>query len=90
MNKSYELSIISNHYVNNIPFAEDKPNQEKNNSNFRKREENENLSGQPPAPVLGSTFFSEEDKIQYELKKINEISNNNNSEDKKYVNTIKG
>ena len=90
MNKSYELSIISNHYVNNIPFAEDKPNQEKNNSNFRKREENEYFSGQPPAPVLGSTFFSEEDKIQYELKKINEISNNNNSEDKKYVNTIKG
>ena len=73
INKSYELSMMSNHSENNIPLSEDKPNHENINSNFKKRQENEYLSGQPPAPILFNTFFSEEDRIRYELKKLNEI-----------------
>ena len=57
-------------------------------------EPNPDLLSQPPAPILGNTFFSDEDRIRYELKKLNESSSNknneNNNEEKKYVNTNMG
>lgn len=44
-----------------------------------------------PAPLLGNTFLSEEDRIRYELAKINQKSYiNNNDKDKVYYNTNNG
>ena len=44
-----------------------------------------------PAPLLGNTFLSEEDRIRYELAKINQKSYiNNNDKDKEYYNTNNG
>ena len=51
---------------------------------------------QSPAPLLGNTFCSEEDRIKYELDKINQNSNINNINneievnEKKYINTNNG
>ena len=92
IDKSNELSIFSNPTENQISLLEDKPIQVSNDSKIQNAEDNEHLSGQPPAPILGNTFFSEEDRINYELSKLNEPSdnNNNNNDDKKYVNTNMG
>ena len=92
IDKSNELSIFSNPIENQISLLEDKPIQVSNDSKIQNAEDNEHLSGQPPAPILGNTFFSEEDRINYELSKLNEPSdnNNNNNDDKKYVNTNMG
>ena len=49
-----------------------------------------NLSEQPPAPLSGNTFYSEEDRMKFELKKLKysqNIKENQNDEDKKYFNT---
>ena len=74
----------------------DKPNFEENEI-IKDDEENEkNLISQPPAPIFentGNTFFSEEDRIKFEFDKLRGAPNNNqnqNNEDKKYVNTNMG
>jgi len=72
----------------------DKPNIGKENENQQKDKELEldpGLLGQSPAPLFGNTYRSEEDKINDELSKINDSSNNNNiDEEKKYINTNNG
>ena len=48
------------------------------------------LLGQSPAPLFGSTFCSEEDRIKNELSKIKDSTynpNNNKDEENNYVNT---
>ena len=72
----------SNNYIENI----------EDNNDIEEELDSELLS-QPPAPALGNTFFSEEDRIRYELKKLNQSSNNKNNEndkEKKYINTNMG
>ena len=80
IDKSNELSILSTNYDKSTNLLEDKPKEE------------ENEQEKPPAPILGNTFSSEEDKINYEMSKLNEPSfnSNDNDEDKKYVNTNMG
>jgi hypothetical protein len=75
----------------------DKPKMKKENENKQNDKELEldpGLLGQSPAPLFGNTFRSEEDKINYELSKINDSSNNNYSknidEEKNYINTNNG
>ena len=90
IDKSNELSIISSNYEKEKNLLEDKPNHENDGNEVKKGEENE--QEKPPAPILGNTFSSEEDKIKYEICKLNDSSNNNSNinEDKKYVNTNMG
>ena len=80
IDKSNELSILSTNYDKSTNLLEDKPKEE------------ENEQEKPPAPILGNTFSSEEDKINYEMSKLNDPSfnSNDNDEDKKYVNTNMG
>ena len=85
------------------PIEENKNNESKNNNinldnDKDKDKDNKDLEldpgllGQSPAPLLGSTFASEEDRIKNELAKINKSSNisNNNDIEKKYINTHNG
>ena len=85
------------------PIEENKNNESKNNNinldnDKDKDKDNKDLEldpgllGQSPAPLLGSTFASEEDRIKNELAKINKSSNisNNNDIEKKYINTNNG
>ena len=66
-------------------------NQEKK-VDYKDMDPEPSLLCQSPAPLLGNTFLSEEDKIRNELAKINNKSNskNNRNEDQKYINTDNG
>jgi hypothetical protein len=93
-NNLYDLND-SNLDQNYLLF--EKPKMEKENENKQNDKELEldpGLLGQSPAPLFGNTFRSEEDKINYELSKINDSSNNNYSknidEEKNYINTNNG
>ena len=75
-----------NKYVNN-------DNNIKENKNDTELDIDPRLLGQSPAPLFGSTFCSEEDRIKDELSKINDSTYNpniNKDEEKTYVNTNKG
>ena len=76
-----------------------KTNENKMNKDIENREleQNSELLCQSPAPIsplLGKTFCSEEDRIRYELAKINENSNigsyNNEKNENKFINTSNG
>ena len=69
------------------PKIEQEYNEEKNMDN---NEKDLAQLGQSPAPLLGNTFCSEEDRIINELAKINESSSINNNEENKYMNTNEG
>lgn len=66
------------------------------NNNKEKEEDFEldpGLLGQSPAPLLGKTYCSEEDRIRDEMAKINDSSNNNKNiidKEKTYINTYNG
>ena len=72
---------------------EEKINQEYKDLENKDSELNPDLLCRSPAPLLGNTFSSEEDKIRNELAKITQNSNKNNVDkntDKIYYNTNDG
>jgi hypothetical protein len=81
-------------------IEEENKNKDVKNGNNIKENKNEiesdidpRLLGQSPAPLFGSTFCSEEDRIKDELSKINNSTYNpdiNKDEEKTFVNTNKG
>ena len=81
-------------------IEEENKNKDVKNDNNIKENKNEiesdidpRLLGQSPAPLFGSTFCSEEDRIKDELSKINNSTYNpdiNKDEEKTFVNTNKG
>ena len=104
---SFELKSKSLNENDNSFLLFDKPQLEEedknkyaNNDNNIKENKNDTeldidprLLGQSPAPLFGSTFCSEEDRIKDELSKINDSTYNpniNKDEEKTYVNTNKG
>ena len=101
---SIDVEENNNNYEKNKFILFEKPKNENvkiNNNleeNHDKNGDNKDLEPDPsllcqsPAPLLGNTFLSEEDKIRNELAKINSKSNseNNIDEEKKYINTNNG
>ena len=83
--KKNNIDLNLNNNINN-------DNNNDNNKDNKDLELDPGLLGQSPAPLLGSTFASEEDRIKNELAKINESSNSSKSNDieKKYINTNNG
>jgi hypothetical protein len=81
-------------------LEEEDKNKDINNGNNIKENKNDKeldidpgLLGQSPAPLFGSTFCSEEDRIKNELSKINDSTYNpdiNKDEEKTFVNTNLG
>jgi hypothetical protein len=98
----YELANIINNSSNDFKSKSqekiDKPLNEVNDSNMKigfdlNTDIENNLSGEPPAPIFCNTFCSEEDRMKFELKKLKNSPNNkndDNGEDKKYINTNLG
>ena len=90
-NSSYDFKSKSQEKI-------DKPLNEVNDSNMKigfdfNTDIENNLSGEPPAPIFCNTFCSEEDRMKFELKKLKNSPNNkndDNGEDKKYINTNLG
>ena len=71
----------------------DKPKNEENEIKMDDEENELYLISQPPAPISGNTFCSEEDRIKFEFDKLRRAPDNNqnqNDDNKKYVNTNMG
>lgn len=82
---------------NNLLFEKPQIENENEDNNNENRDLEQDLDpellGQSPAPLLGNTFCSEEDRIKNELSKINDSSNDNNKsidKEKTYINTSSG
>ena len=90
-NSSYDIKNISQEKIFK-PIKDMDDSNMKIGNDFNIDFEN-NLPGEPPAPIICNTFCSEEDRMKFELKKLKNSpnnKNNDNGEDKKYFNTNSG